>query len=180
MTQTSANQQPDQPLMNFSNCHAGILTHLDAFGELPALLAPAEKARKIAEETLGFFRQAVFEHHSEEERELFAAVLAIAVKGEERDRVKVMVDQLTAEHRVVEDAWHKLEPELKKVAKGHSSELNTAALEHLVKSYRAHAQFEETDFLPLAHAILSRNKNHMEALSLSLHMRHAPRMNAHI
>lgn len=180
MTQKPATQQPDEPLMNFSNCHAGILTHLDAFGELPALLAPAEKARKIAEDTLAFFRHAVFEHHAEEERELFPAVLASASKGEERDRIKVLVDQLTAEHRVVESAWNKLEPELKKVAKGHSSNINTQALDHLVSSYKAHARYEESDFLPLAHAILSRNKNHMDALSLSLHMRHAPRVNAHI
>lgn len=180
MTQNTANQQPDEPLMNFSNCHAGILTHLNAFGELPALLAPAAQARKIAEDTLAFFRHAVFEHHSEEERELFPAVLSSATKGEERDHIRVIVDQLTAEHRIVENAWNKLEPELKKVAKGHSSELNAEALQHLVSGYRAHAQFEEAEFLPLAHAILSRNKNHMEALSLSLHMRHVPRMNAHI
>ena len=170
----------DAPLLNFSNCHAGIISHLKTFGELPALLAPAARARTIAEQTLGFFRDAVYEHHAEEEKELFPAVLASAVKGEERDRVRVMVDQLTAEHRTVEAAWSKLEPELKKVAKGHSSELNVAGVEHLVESYLAHARFEEEHFLPLAHTILARNGNHMEALGLSLHMRHAPRIIAHI
>jgi hypothetical protein len=107
-------------------------------------------------------------------------VLSSAVKGEERDRVQVMVDQLTAEHRTVEAAWLKLEPELKKVAKGHSTELNVAGVEHLVTSYLGHARFEEDHFLPLAHTILGRNANHMEALGLSLHMRHAPRIIAHI
>jgi hypothetical protein len=177
---TPAAEPSDAPLLNFSNCHAGIISHLKTFGELPALLAPAERARKIAEETLGFFRDAVYEHHAEEEKELFPAVLASAVKGEERDRVQVMVDQLTAEHRVVEAAWFKLEPELKKVAKGHTSELNVAGVEHLVQSYLAHAAYEEAHFLPLAHTILARNGNHMEALGLSLHMRHAPRFMAHI
>lgn len=170
----------DAPLLNFSNCHAGIISHLKTFAELPALLGPAEKARKIAEETLGFFREAVFEHHAEEEQDLFPAVIASAVRGEERDRVQVMVDQLTAEHRTVEAAWTKLEPELKKVAKGHASELNVAGVEHLVHHYLAHASFEEEQFLPLAHTILARNGNHMEALGLSLHMRHAPRFMAHI
>jgi hemerythrin-like domain-containing protein len=180
MTEQSQHQQPDQPLVNFSNCHSGILTHLDVFGELPALLAPAAKARKIAEDALAFFRKAVFEHHAEEENELFPAVLSSAVKGAERDQITVMVDQLTAEHRTLEAAWNKLEPELKKIAKGQSNDLNSRALEHLVTRYRAHAQFEESSFLPLAHLILSRNKNHMDALSLSLHMRHVPRINAHI
>lgn len=179
-SQPATPDSPDEPLQNFSNCHDGILKHLDTFSELPALLAPATRARQVAEETLSFFRHAVFEHHSEEERELFPAVVASATPGAERDQIKVMVEQLTAEHRVVEAAWHKLEPELKKVAKGHSNELNAAAVEHLIKAYRGHATYEETDFLPLAHSILARNKNHMEALSLSLHMRHAPRVMGHI
>ena len=171
--QHPVSEPSDAPLLNFSNCHVGILSHLKSFGELPALLEPAARARKIAEETLVFFHDAVFEHHAEEERELFPAVLASAVKGEELDRIKVMVDQLTAEHRVIEAAWARLEPELKKVAKGHASELNSAGVEHLVRSYQAHAAFEEAQFLPLAHTILGRNSNHMAALGMSLHIRHA-------
>ena len=171
---------PDTPIQNFSNCHVGILTHLDEFAHLPALMEPANRARKIAEDTLAFFREAVYEQHSEEERELFPAVLASAVKGEERDRITVMVNQLTAEHRTIEAAWSHLEPALKKVAKGQASDLNLAGVEHLVNQYRAHAAFEEAQFLPLAHTILSRNNNHMEALGLSLHMRHAPRFAGHI
>lgn len=170
----------DTPIQNFSNCHVGILTHLDEFAQLPALIEPANRARKIAQDTLAFFRDAVYGHHSEEERELFPAVLASAVKGEERDRITVMVNQLTAEHRTIEAAWSHLEPELKKVAKGQASDLNLAGVEHLVSQYRAHAAFEEAQFLPLAHTILGRNNNHMEALGLSLHMRHAPRFAGHI
>ena len=52
------------------------------------------QARKIAAEAVRFFRSAVFEHHTEEERELFPAVLANASPGEERDKVKVIVDRL--------------------------------------------------------------------------------------
>lgn len=180
MSRTPIEEPSDAPLLNFSNCHADIMSHLLAFGELPALLEPAARARKIAEETLGFFRDAVFEHHSEEERELFPAVLASAMKGEELDKVKIIVDQLTAEHRVIEAAWAKLEPALKKVAKGHASDLNLAGVDHLVRNYRAHAAYEESQFLPLAHTILGRNSNHMEALGLSLHMRHTPHVIGHI
>jgi len=173
-------QAPEEPLDNFSNCHAGIVTHLHALGELPALLSPAARARQIAEETMKFFRAAVYEHHSEEERELFPAVLASAQAGSERDHVKAMIDQLTAEHRVVETTWESIEPELKKVAKGQSFEVDTEAINHLVRAYLAHAQFEEREFLPLSHTILSRNSNHMAALGLSLHMRHAPAVIGHI
>lgn len=168
------------PLLNFSKCHSGILAKLDAFAELPALLAAATRARDLAMETLDFFRPAVFEHHQEEERELFPAVYASATKGEERNRVKVMIDLLTMEHRIIETAWAKLESELKKVAKGKDGDINADAVGQLVQSYQEHAAYEEAEFLPLAHTILSRNSNHVAALELSLFMRHAPQVIGHI
>lgn len=164
----------EAPLNIFSNCHAGILRHIADLGDLPMLLAPAQRARRIAAEALDFFRAAVFEHHAEEETELFPAVLKSAAPGEEHDRVQAMAQRLTGEHRAVETLWKSLEPGLKQVAKGHDSQLDTAQLERLVRQYTAHAAFEEAEFLPLAQQILSRNANHMEALGLSLHMRHMP------
>lgn len=178
MTKNTVNT--DAPLTNFSHCHEGILSHLDSFGELPALLDPAVRARKIAEDTVAFFRAAVYEHHSEEERELFTAVLASAHKGEEHDKVRNMVDWLTQEHRDIESLWALLEPQLKKLAKGHPADVDASAIEHLVRKYKAHAKLEEDEFLPLAETILGRNSNHMAALGLSLHMRHAPVIVAHI
>lgn len=162
----------DTPIQNFSQCHEGILSHLRVFSELPALLEPAARARRLAEDILGFFRQAVFEHHAEEERELFPAVLASAAEGEERACVQAIVERLTREHREVERAWARLEPELRRVAKGQDSELDAKAVQELVTSYRGHATYEEENFLPLSEQILSRNANHMAALGVSLHMRH--------
>ena len=46
---------PDAPIANFSQCHVGIIGHLDALGELPALMEPAQKARKLAADMLAFF-----------------------------------------------------------------------------------------------------------------------------
>ena len=100
---TSPSQTPpgagsqDAPITNFSQCHVGILSHLSAFGQLPALLAPAAQARQIAADTLRFFRDAVYEHHAEEENELFPAVLGSAQPGVERDEVRAIVDRLTRE-----------------------------------------------------------------------------------
>ena len=119
------------------------------------------------------FRDAVFKHHAEEEKELFPAVLASATKGEERDRVQALVNTLTTEHRQVEAAWSKLEPKLKAVAKGHDSDVDGADIQALVDSYQAHARFEEEVFLPLSQTILGRNSNHLAALGVSIHMRHA-------
>ena len=174
LPQTRGAEDRDAPLMTFSNCHAGILSHLISLDELPALLEPATRARHLAEATTQFFHDAVFEHHSEEERELFPAVLASALQGEELERVQWMVKKLTREHRQIEAMWSALAPQLKKVAKGQDTDLNVATLTALVRDYRDHAAFEESEFLPLCHTILSRNNNHMAALGLSLHMRHVP------
>ena len=67
-----------------------------------------------------------------------------------------------------------LESGLKKVAKGQTSDINVAEVQRLVSQYRAHAQYEETEFLPLSQTILGRNSHHMAALGMSLHMRHTP------
>jgi hemerythrin-like domain-containing protein len=173
MTQPATNPDPDKPIENFSQCHVGILRHLDAFAGLPALLDPATQARQIAKDMLGFFRDVVYDHHAEEERELFPAVLASAQAGDEKAYVQNIVDRLTAEHRQIERTWQSLEPELKHVAKGQDSSLGPIAVSSLVATYRAHAQYEEQVFLPLSQTILSRNSNHMAALGLSLHLRHA-------
>lgn len=170
---SSSTDAGHSPIEDFSQCHAGILTHLQALGTLPALLEPATRARQIAHDTLGFFRDAVFEHHAEEEKELFPAVLASATKGEEHDRVQALINTLTAEHRKVEAAWAKLEPKLKAVAKGHDSDVDGADIQALVQTYEAHARFEEDVFLPMSQTILGRNSNHLAALGVSMHMRHA-------
>ena len=143
-------------------------------GELPALLEPAARAREVAEKAMDFFREAIFEHHLDEERELFPAVLASAAKGAEHDHVQALVKRLTDEHRTLEALWKRLESGLKKAAKGQAADIDVADGPEAGDEYRPHAEFEEQEFLPLSQTILGRNSNHMAALGLSLHMRHTP------
>lgn len=171
---TTSDTNTATPIQDFSNCHAGILVKLENLQSLPALLDAATRARQTAQQALDFFREAIFEHHSEEERELFPAVLASAQAGPEREQVKAVAERLTKEHRDLEAQWKKLEPGLKRVAKGQDSDLDTDAVEKLVSQYAAHARFEEAEYLPRAYTILSRHANTMEALALALHVRHAP------
>lgn len=173
MNLSTAAEPGHTPIEDFSQCHAGILGRLHSIGELPALLEPAVRARRLAADTVAFFRDVVMEHHAEEEGQLFPAVLASAEQGAELDKVRQRVDALIAEHRQVEAAWARLEPKLKAVAKGHDADVNPADIATLVKTYEAHARFEEAEFLPLAKRILERNALHMEALSLALHAKHA-------
>lgn len=174
------NINTDQPLVNFSNCHVGIVSQLERLEELPALLAPADLARRTAQRALEFFPKAVYEHHAEEEKELFPAVLASATEGVEHMRVETLVNHLVLQHRRLEHLWESLVSDLKKIAKGQGHQLNTTALKDLVSTYQAHATMEEEEFLPLSEEILGRNSNHMAALGLSLHLRHRPYVSAHI
>jgi hemerythrin-like domain-containing protein len=160
------------PIGSFSHSHDGIVRHLDAMKQLPELLHAAERARELAEKTRWFFREVIFEHHQEEERALFEAVMASAAEGDELAQMKSAIDRLTREHRAVESMCKQLEPELKKMAKGQPCNLDLPAIEKLITEYGAHARYEEDEFLPKADAILSRNPNHMAALGLTLHMRH--------
>lgn len=171
-SKTSDSAVENNALGEFSQCHVGIIAQLEAFRELPDLLDPAARARRIATESMAFFRGAVMEHHADEERELFPAVLASAQKGAEREMVQVIVDRLTAEHRQIEAMWSRLEPALKDAAKGKDSDLQATSVQRLVDTYLAHARYEEETFLPLSQTILGRNSNHMAALGLSLHLRH--------
>ena len=172
MSTPTPTAESDAPLDNFSHCHDGILKQLTAMGSLPDLAQAAQQARQQADAVVQFYRKVVINHHEEEERVLFDAVLRSAGEGAEYARVKEVTDRLTREHRQVEARFARLEPELKKMAKGQACQLDAAALAALVQQYRAHAEFEEAEFLPLSHAILSRNSNHMAALGLCLHVRH--------
>ncbi|QHE76475.1 hemerythrin domain-containing protein [Hydrogenophaga sp. PBL-H3] len=168
------------PLTTFTDCHVGILKRLQSLDGLPALLEPVAQARQIASDSLAFFREAIFEHHLDEERDLFPAVLASAQPGVEHERVQGMTERLTREHRAIETLWKGLEKALKRVGKGQDADLDVDELHQLVTAYAAHAAFEEKEFLPLSETILSRNSNHMAALGLSLHIRHARKPLAYI
>lgn len=173
-------QTDESPLVEFTECHAGILSQLDAFNELPGLIATAERARAVANDTVTLFEHAVLSHHGDEESELFPAVLRWAHAGDEQARVKGMVQRLTAEHRSIEKLWKKHRSAVESAARGKTSMLQKDEVNQLVQAYRDHANFEEREFLPLAREILRRDSDHLAALGMSLHMRHAPRIPGYV
>lgn len=168
------------PVEGFSDAHRGILCSLRAFSALPQLTAAADRSRRVGTATLQLFEDAVLPHHADEEGELFPAVIRSAASPEERSRVEAMVDRLIAEHRSVETLWKTLKPAVKRAAAGIDAQLDAEAVAALVYAYNRHAAFEEQEFLPLASEILGRNGNHMAALGVSLHLRHAPQPFAYI
>ncbi|MBP6404284.1 MAG: hemerythrin domain-containing protein [Proteobacteria bacterium] len=164
---------PDAPLGDFSRCHLGIVSQLESFSELPDLLGPAAQARVVAQDTLDLFKDSVLSHHADEEKELFPAVLRSAQPGEEAALVRSMTQRLVKEHRSIEAQWKEMEPAVREAARGKPAIVDPGAVQQLVVDYLAHARFEEEHFLPMAAHILSRNMNHVAALDMALHLRHA-------
>lgn len=162
------------PLNDFSNCHSGILSKLEVMDQLAGWSEAASRARSGAKEMLDFFQEVMFEHHREEEQDLFPAVESAATPGPERTHLADVARALTQEHRELEALWRQLEPGLKRLAKGQEMNVATDLLTSMVKAYSAHAKREEADYLPVAHAVLSREGGRMDALALALHIRHRP------
>lgn len=163
----------DAPLADFTRCHLGIVSQLQTLSELPELLEAARRASTVAAQTVQLFEDNVLPHHADEEQELFPAVQRSARAGEEAAQVAAMAQRLTLEHRGIEAQWQKLAPELRQAARGKPVALDVPGLERLIRDYLSHARFEESQYLPLAARILTRDRNHLAALDLSLHIRHA-------
>jgi hypothetical protein len=163
------------PIRQFSGSHDGILAGLRELHALPALAAALERARASAAATLDLFDKVVLVHHADEEQELFVSVLRSAGDPQEEAQVRSLVDRLTAEHRRIEALWAKVRPAVARTAAGKvHGEPFGQEVEQLVRLYGEHARLEEEVFLPLADRILARNANHMAALDVALHLRHAP------
>tara|TARA_R110002049_G_scaffold47110_9_gene136277 strand:+ start:519 stop:1091 length:573 start_codon:yes stop_codon:yes gene_type:complete len=171
----SEERRTREALPTFTDCHAGIVGHLDALGELDALLASAARARQIAQQAVEFFDEMILEHHEDEERELFPTVRKHAAAGDERALVDSLCDRLTADHRALEKQWNVIKPQLARIATGKDTRLDTEATAALIASYKAHAHFEETHLLPLAAEILGRSDAELARLGYALHIRHATR-----
>jgi heme-degrading monooxygenase HmoA/hemerythrin-like domain-containing protein len=167
------NSALDQPIQEFSDCHVDVVNMLDDLTALSRQRDPPHLQREVAGRILGFFRDVVTPHHHEEEAELFPAVLADATAGNERAQVEGLVNRLVDEHRRIESTYAQLAPTLSAIESGHDVSLDAPAVAALVANCLAHARFEEEMFLPLAQTILGRNSDHMAALGLALHIRHA-------
>jgi hypothetical protein len=165
----------DQPIQDFSKCHVGIVSTLGELAALSQPQHPSPQRREAARRVMAVFRDVISVHHLEEERELFPAVQADALAGDEQESVDRMVKRLVDEHRRLEALYAQLKDSLSDMERGRDVSLDVPTSSALVAEYRSHADFEESAFLPLAQRILGRNSDHMAALGLALHIQHVSR-----
>ena len=172
MSDTPTRETAEPGLQDFSNCHAGFVTVLDAALGLPEMIATAARSRACAADMLKMFHDRLLAHHDDEERDLFPAVLRVAQPGNEADRARAMVEQLVREHREIAQLWRQLEPSVQAIANGYLPRLDSALLQELVKRFNEHVRTEEEEFLPFAQRVLARQAEDMAMLGLALHRRH--------
>lgn len=174
MSETSTRRTAEAvaPLQDFSRCHVGFVTLLEASLSLPEMVATAARARGCAADVLKMFRDRLLAHHDDEERDLFPAVLQVAGPGDEENRAQAMVAQLVREHREIAQLWKQLEPAVQAIANGYLPRLDSELLHELVRRFNEHVHKEEVEFLPFAQLVLARQAEDMAALGLALHRRH--------
>ncbi|RTE67686.1 hypothetical protein EH243_01690 [Amphritea opalescens] len=161
------------PTDDFSQCHLSIIQHFEQLRQLGKTDIPDPVPSNIqttAKNLVAFYHEVVLNHHHEEEQELFNIVMDCASPGDELHNASLMIKRLTGEHRSLEKEWKSLEPDLKKLAKGHPAKLDKNAALGMADHYLLHAKYEESFFLPLAAEILKNTD--LESLGLSLHTRH--------
>lgn len=171
-TPTRQSIETDAPLQDFSTCHVGFVTVLEASLGLPEMIVTAARSRACAADMLKMFRNRLLAHHDDEERDLFPTVLRVAQPGDEAERARAMVAQLVAEHREIAQLWKQLEPAVQAIANGYLPRLDAALLHELVRRFNEHVRVEEEEFLPFAQQVLARQADDMAMLGLALHRRH--------
>jgi len=171
-TPTRKGTAADTPLQDFSTCHAGFVTVLEAALDLPEMLAAAARSRACASDMLKMFHNSLLAHHDDEERDLFPAVIRVARPGEEADRARTMVTQLTREHREIAQLWKQLEPAVQAVARGYLPRVDGKLLQELVQRFNEHVRSEEDEFLPFAQKVLGREDGDLAMLGMAMHQRH--------
>ena len=136
-------------------CHRQILFTL---GKLAAVVSrlkgigPDDEARRMAAEIVGFFSTTAREHHRDEERHVFPALLATG-----DPEIVQAVSRLQQDHGWLEEDWMEIAPHLDAVACGNAwydLDLLQEATEVYIALSHDHIALEESCIYPEARARL--------------------------
>lgn len=147
---------PDAPLDLMSACHDRMGRQCATLKRLAAHVAshgadPA--AQTAAASVLRYFDTAAVHHHSDEEEDLFPALIE-SMAGSDAVCLHALVDGLTQEHRQLEAAWRRLHGPLEALGAGQAAELDAGRVEAFCDQYAAHIRREEDELLPMAARLL--------------------------
>jgi len=147
---------PDAPLELLSACHDRMGRQCATLKRLAAHVAEHgadTAAQTAAASVLRYFDTAAVHHHSDEEEDLFPALIE-SMAGSDAVCLHALVDGLTQEHRQLEAAWRRLHGPLEALGAGQPADLDPARVQAFCDQYAAHIQREEDELLPMAARLL--------------------------
>lgn len=176
MTDSLLPQAPslDEPLEMLEACHDRIEAQLQTLERLQRHLMeygndlPAQQA---ASGVLRYFELAGPNHHDDEEKDLFPALIRCADKDQAASVTRLTGDLLT-DHKQMAAALDEVRRELIPVAEGHGKQMTQKAIDRLTSLYRQHIERENRELLPLARHLLTSAE--IEELSRAMTKRRRP------
>lgn len=160
----------NEPLEMFDACHRTIRKQLQTIWRVVEHVprhGADEAARKAAMDVLRYFSTAGFNHHEDEERDLFPAVLG-AVARSERRQTKALIDRLIDDHRRMAGIRERVLEKLLLVTQGKIPEFNVQEVESFASLYLEHMRIEHEELLPLARSVLSAEQIHSLSVTMSV------------
>jgi hypothetical protein len=145
----------EAPLEMLAACHGRIEHQCETMRRLVAHLprhGADAQARDAARAAMRYFDTAAHDHHTDEEQDLFPALLE-SMAGSDATCLREMTQSLCAEHRVLEAHWRTVRALLEGVCAGIAFP-HAAAVEVFIEAYAAHIAREDGELLPMAARLL--------------------------
>ena len=155
--QAALTARPMQPFDALDECHREVVLHLHELHRLVEHLRNVghdETAQQMARKIFDFFMGTAREHHVDEERHVFPALMR---SGDALLMQQTM--RLQQDHGWIEEDWQELAPQIEAIAAGYNW-YNLEQLEQVIPVfhalYRDHIALEESLIYPEARARISR------------------------
>lgn len=145
-----------QPLQLLKACHERIQSQCDTLRRLCVHLpehGSDAQSQQAASNVMRYFDSAGRHHHEDEEQDIFPR-MAAAAKGQNAERVALLIGQLKREHADMTRGWLELREALEKIAHGGIGLLDAQTVNQFCDSYGAHIAYEEANLIPLAELLL--------------------------
>jgi len=154
-------QAPDfsRPLEALKACHVRIRSQCDALCKLAEHMKEHgndAQARQSAAAVMRYFDTAVRYHHQDEEEDLLPRMMSAATISR-GSRLTRLVADIATEHREMDKAWTELRAVLQEISAGESTPLDPLDVDHFVKLYQTHMALEESNVIPLAEMLLTKD-----------------------
>jgi len=163
----------EAPLELMAACHVRIQHHGELLKRLDAQLRTRdadEQARGAAQCILRYFDTAMPDHHRDEERDLFPALLE-TMAGSDPVCIREMIVGLTEEHRDLETQWALMREAVARIAAGETAALDSAAVASFCDLSVHHLRREDDELLPMAARLLGDHE--IEAIGQAMRRRRA-------